>query len=49
MYPNILQIFDDEMNEINVVSESYAKFFSFYVKENCVKPVKILQDQYILG
>ena len=38
-----------QMFERNVVGGFYAMFFSFYIKEKFVEPVKSLQDQKILS
>ena len=43
--PNVFEINEDEMNKKNVLFGFYAIFFSFFIKEKLVGPVKILQDQ----
>ena len=46
--PNIFEMYEYEINRY-VVCGFDAIFFSFYIKEKIVGPVKVWQDQYILG
>ena len=49
MSPNVFEINEDKIIKTEYWLWILCNVFSFYVNEKSVGPVKILQDQYILG